>query len=386
MTSNNTTLFKHTFKALPTFIARAPGRLEVLGNHTDYNEGFVLSCAVAQNTEISFRPIDGKTCQIVSQQMDHKVQTIDLDQIEPGHDKEWLNYPKGILYALKQCDKHLKTAFQACITTTLPLSSGMSSSAALEIAFLAGIDHLLKLGLSLKDKARLGQICENKVIGANTGLMDQLSVLASQKDHLLLSEYRHLELKQIPFPNDICFVVVNSHIQHDLTREYNERRIQCEQALKALQKSLPGAYSLRDIDLKTLEQHKPELNQLEYLRARHVVSENQRVHDSIDALKHHRIEDFGRLLFQSHQSSTQNFENSCPELDFLIEHAKQSSLCMGARLSGGGFGGISLHLLKREHTKVYSAEINQAFCSKYGQEPQILVCTPSDGAFIKELG
>lgn len=336
-------------------------------------------------TQISFKPIPGKICEIFSQQTDDQVQNIDLDHLELNPQKDWLNYLKGMLIALKQQWKTPKSAFQACITSSLPLASGMSSSAALEMAFITGLDHLNQWKLTLHEKARLGQICENQTIGANTGLMDQLSVLNGQDKHLLLSEYRHHDLQQITFPDDLCFLVVNTHVQHDLSFEYNDRREQCEQAAIKLKKDHPEIQSLRDVDLQSLTQSRPSLEHLEYLRAKHVISENHRVLKTKELLENHLHVEFGELLFQSHQSSIDNFENSCPQLDFLINYAKHSNTCLGARLSGGGFGGISLHLLKREHASDYSKEIKQAFYERFNLKPQTLLTQPSKGAFVIDL-
>ncbi|MFC4992554.1 galactokinase [Rubritalea tangerina] len=373
-------LFQQAFAAKPTHFSQAPGRLEILGNHTDYNQGFVLSLAVDRHTQISLRKTQGSLCQLLSPQIETNIREFDLHSINsPLPNKDWLNYPRGIAHILQQ-NQHALTGFQALITSDIPLSAGMSSSAALEMALVSGLDALFELNLS--NKAEIGQACENHYIGANTGLMDQLTSLNGKKDHLLLSEYRHLHLSHLPFPQQLAIVVVNTHVAHDLSQEYNQRRAECESALATLSQKHPDLHSLRDVDLPLLHQSRTSLSQEEYKRALHVVSENSRVHQAQSYLKTHDFTRFGHLLFESHQSSIQNFENSCPELNLLVDIANKSPRCLGARLSGGGFGGISIHLTRAADAAAYAKHVTHIYSQKSGKEATAFVCHSADGATV----
>lgn len=376
-------LFKQTFNADLDLVANAPGRLEILGNHTDYNEGFVLSTAVDKKTSIGFRKIDGDVCEIFSPFFAAQgVRKIELNDLAtPLEGKDWLNYVRGVLNEMQKRD--LKPgAFQAYITSDIPLSAGMSSSASLEMAIVEGITALFDIQLEAGDKAKIGQACENNYIGANTGLMDQLTSLCGQKDQLVVSEYRNLEVHNLVFPSELAWVVINSEVKHDLSEEYNERREQCEGALAKLQETIEGATALRDITVAQLEKNKAHLTEGQYKRALHVTSEIQRVFTAHDLLIKGNFEAFGQLLFDSHQSSINNFENSCPELDHLVELAKESPLCLGARLSGGGFGGVSIHLVRRQDTDAYRQYIADQFTAQGKSEPPMWVCEVSRGSHI----
>ena len=378
-------LFSQTFNSELDLVANAPGRLEILGNHTDYNEGFVLSTAVDKKTSIGFRKIDGNTCEVFSPFFaEQGVRKIDLNDLTtPLEGKDWLNYVRGVLNEMQKGG--LKPgAFQAYITSDIPLSAGMSSSASLEMALVEGICALFDFELSTGDKARIGQACENNYIGANTGLMDQLTSLSGQKDQLVVSEYRNLEVHNLVFPSELAWVVINSEVKHDLSEEYNERREQCEGALAKLQETVEGATALRDISVAVLEANKNNLTEGQYKRALHVTGETERVLNAHDFLVKSDFESFGKLLFESHESSINNFENSCPELDALVDLAKESPLCLGARLSGGGFGGVSIHLVRREDADAYRQFIADRFTAQDKPEPPMWVCEVSVGSTVEK--
>lgn len=363
-------LFKVTFGGKPDVYTQAPGRLEVLGNHTDYNEGFVLSTAVDRYTSIAAREIDGNICRVLSPSIEKVIRTFSLDDLTaplPGND--WINYVRGILLEFQKRNFHLR-AFEAVITSDVPLSAGMSSSASLEMALATALQTLFGLDVSKNDLAKIGQGCENNYIGANTGLMDQFTSLNGQKNAFVLSEYRNLNVENIAIPNGLVFVVVNSGVKHDLSQEYNKRRESCEKAAAAL-----GIAALRDSDLTTLLDSRAELPETVFKRALHVVSENERVHSAVKHLKNNDLKAFGALLFESHQSSIDNFENSCPELDRIIETARRSPYCQGARLSGGGFGGITIHMVLEDVVEEYCQYLKNELT-----EPEIHLCKSADGA------
>ena len=377
---NTAELYEQTFGYFPTVRSQAPGRLEVLGNHTDYNEGFVLSVAVDVGTQMAFEKAKGTVCKIFSPNMGDGVRSFDLNDIaQPLDDKDWTNYIRGVVVELQKRNYPVR-AFTAVVNSNMPISAGMSSSASIEMALVCGLCELFEFEICLEEKAKIGQGCENNYIGANTGLLDQLSSLSGKKDFLVVSEYRDLSVRHTPIPAELALVVVNSGITHDLSCEYNERRLSCEEAADVLKSIYPGVNSLRDVSLHMLDDNKDSLSPAAYLRARHVVSENTRVIESQTLLSQNKLIEFGQLLFDSHKSSRENFENSCEELDFIVEAARNSGLCLGARLSGGGFGGISIHLVKAENTNKYLNYIKTVFEDKYRFIPDTYVCRSAEGA------
>ena len=385
MSNENTQLFEQAFSTQAELLAQAPGRLEVLGNHTDYNEGYVLSTAVNCNTQISFKKIDGNTCQVTSPFMNDGIREFDLTDITtPAEGKDWTNYVRGVIVAL-QNKGHQIGAFQALVTSNVPLSAGMSSSASLEMALVTGLDTLFNLALNNSEKALIGQACENNYIGANTGLMDQLTSLSGEEGQLVISEYRDVTVNHTPLPTELALVVLNSHVAHDLSKEYNERREQCENAVATLQKFHPEIKALRDVNMELLLSHKADLAQDDFKRALHVVGENERVLKAQELLKQADYSAFGKLLFESHQSSVDNFENSCEELNTLIKIGKESALCLGARLSGGGFGGISIHLVKSSDAEQYAQEASATYKAQTGKDTQTIICQAAPGASAKTL-
>ena len=373
-------LFEEVFRVFPSVRSQAPGRLEVLGNHTDYNEGYVLSVAVDLGTEMAFDKVKGTVCKIFSPNMGDGVRSFDLNDIaQPLDDSDWTNYIRGVVVELQKRNYPVH-AFNAVINSNMPISAGMSSSASIEMALICGLCELFEFDISLEEKAIIGQECENNYIGANTGLLDQLSSLSGKKDFLVVSEYRNLSVKHTPIPPELTLVVINSGISHDLSCEYNERRKSCEEATGVLKSIYPKVTSLRDVSSHMLEDVKGSLSLCAYLRARHIIEENDRVKESQTLLNQNKLKEFGQLLFDSHKSSIENFENSCEELDFIVESARNSGMCLGARLSGGGFGGISIHLVKAENVNKYLDYIKSIFKDKYLFVPDTYVCRSASGA------
>ena len=372
--------FKETFNKQAQVVSKAPGRLEVLGNHTDYNEGYVLSVAVDSYTSIALAASSSLECRVFSPDIEDRIRTFSLDQIsKPRPEGDWTNYIRGVICEFHKLNLEIK-GFDAVIQSTVPFSAGMSSSASFEMALVSGLCKLFDIELSLIEQAKIGQGCENNYIGANTGLMDQFTSLAGKSNHLVLSEYRQHSINTIHIPAGYTFAVFNSGVQHDLSLEYNERRVQCEKAVKLLKESYPEIHSLRDISLEQLKKYEEKMPKTLFKRALHIVGENDRVHKAVECLKNNEIDEFGQLLFDSHKSSIENFENSCDELDFLIALAEGSHLCLGARLSGGGFGGISIHLVKVDQVEHYIDIIQHAFKKEYGTAPQTFICKSADGA------
>ena len=377
--------FTKFYGAAPTVAARAPGRLEILGNHTDYNQGFVLSCAVEQDTRFALRPVEGKHCR-VKDFRDGSVREFDLDDIDKAIPRDWANYVKGVIVELRKRGIEVG-AFDAGMESSVPLSAGMSSSAAFETA--AGFAMREAFGIELSNAywARVGQGVENHYMGLKSGLLDQFSSIFGKKDSMILTDFRSVEvLRTVPLPAGYSIVVINSMVKHNLVdSEYNVRRQDCEAAAEKLAQIYPDVKTLRDVSLEQLAAAKSALTEREYRRALHVVGECTRVIEAVRMLEHNDVKGFGRLWFDSHESSRVNFENSTEELDYLVELAKSVPGGLGARLSGGGFGGITIHLVATDGAEEYAKRVQAGFKARTGIDAEYIICAIGDGATSRKL-
>ena len=377
--------FTKFYGAAPTVAARAPGRLEILGNHTDYNQGFVLSCAVEQDTRFALRPVEGKHCR-VKDFRDGSVREFDLDDSDKAIPRDWANYVKGVIVELRKRGIEVG-AFDAGMESSVPLSAGMSSSAAFETAAGFAMREAFGIELSNADWARVGQGVENHYMGLKSGLLDQFSSIFGKKDSMILTDFRSVEvLRTVPLPAGYSIVVINSMVKHNLVdSEYNVRRQDCEAAAEKLAQIYPDVKTLRDVSLEQLAAAKSALTEREYRRALHVVGECTRVIEAVRMLEHNDVKGFGRLWFDSHESSRVNFENSTEELDYLVELAKSVPGGLGARLSGGGFGGITIHLVATDGAEEYAKRVQAGFKARTGIDAEYIICAIGDGATSRKL-
>ena len=377
--------FTKFYGAAPTVAARAPGRLEILGNHTDYNQGIVLSCAVEQDTRFALRPVEGKHCRVKDFRAG-SVREFDLDDIAKAIPRDWANYVKGVIVELRKRGIEVG-AFDAGMESSVPLSAGMSSSAAFETAAGFAMREAFGIELSNADWARVGQGVENHYMGLKSGLLDQFSSIFGKKDSMILTDFRSVEvLRTVPLPAGYSIVVINSMVKHNLVdSEYNVRRQDCEAAAEKLAQIYPDVKTLRDVSLEQLAAAKSALTEREYRRALHVVGECTRVIEAVRMLEHNDVKGFGRLWFDSHESSRVNFENSTEELDYLVELAKSVPGGLGARLSGGGFGGITIHLGATDGAEEYAKRVQAGFKARTGIDAEYIICAIGDGATSRKL-
>ena len=373
--------FQQEYGRSPQVVARAPGRLEILGNHTDYNEGVVLSVAVDRETFVAAdTTTGGKTCRM-KDLADGSSRTFELDQLDNPEAGDWANYIKGVVAEIQQRGI-VVPAFEAVVLSSVPMSAGMSSSAALEIATALALGQLAGVFLPWLEWARIGQGAENNYVGAKTGLMDQFSSIKGRQGQLVFSDFRTLEVRNVPLPPGTALVVANSMVKHTLTGEYNERRERCEEAVAVLQKSFNDIVALRDVTREQLEGCRDGMDPVTYRRALHVVGENERVFSGVAALQDNDLAAFGRLMFESQESSRVNFENSCSELDLLVEIGKSLPGAIGARLSGGGFGGISVHLVYEAEAENYSRLLASEYEKRTGLKTEVMICQAAEGAGV----
>ena len=378
--------FTAYFKTAPAAAAKAPGRLEVLGNHTDYNEGLVLSCAVSQNTAFAVKPLAGTTvCKVVDFRSGEEM-TFDLKDMDAPPPANGCAYIIGMMNEMRKRGAEF-TGFIAGLESSVPLSAGMSSSAALETAAGLALGKASGFELSRAEWARAGQGVENNFLGLKSGLLDQFSSIFGKKDSIIMSDFRTVEVvDSLPLQPGFVFAVINSMKKHNLVDSaYNIRRENCESAAAKLAAIYPGVKTLRDVTPDMLEAAAGRLTTLELSRARHVVNECFRVKISAEILRSGDMEKFGQLLYDSHESSRINFENSTPELDYLVELSKSVPGCIGARLSGGGFGGITIHLVQTCEAENYCRRVCTAYKAQTGIDAEHFICSIGDGAISEEF-
>lgn len=370
-----------TFGKHPESIAWAPGRIEVLGNHTDYNEGTVLSAAIDLGHCFCISRTDRPQIQLLAADLD-EVARFNTDDMEKVPGAGWANYVKGVFHFIQKETGIPINGLDCTFFGSIPMGAGLSSSAALEVAAATAILNLLDQPLDLQRIARLCQKAEQLFAGTQCGLLDQFSSLFGREHGLIHSDFRTLEVTGIDLPEDIEFLVVNPHAKHSLADSpYNERRECCEQAAQQFSTLLPHPVTaLRDVSWEEFKQHEAQIDPTAAQRAAHVVGEITRVEVGLSQLASGDLSAFGEALFQSHQSSIDFFENSCPELDIVVQAARDAG-ALGARLSGGGFGGAAIVMVQKESALELGDKIN-ALCQSQGIHPEILTVRPSAGASV----
>lgn len=371
--------FEQQFGAKPELSVYAPGRVNIIGEHTDYNDGFVMPCAIDYGTAVS-----GK----VRSDSLFKVYAADLDEwdefdlkapIEPNQSKKWTGYVRGVVKFIQEKCPQFTQGADLAISGNVPLGSGLSSSAALEVSVGKFCQLLGDLPLSNVELALIGQKAENKFVGCQCGNMDQLISALGQEDHLLMIDCRSLETKPTPVPRGAAVMIINSNVKHDLvTGEYNTRRQQCEKAAEFF-----GVKALRDVSVEQFKAKEQELEALDKdvaKRARHVVTENQRVLDAVKALEQGDLAALGKLMGQSHDSMRDDFEITVPEIDYLVELAQEAiGTTGGARMTGGGFGGCIVALAPAEKVDSVRAHIAKHYKARFGKAETFYVCHASQG-------
>ena len=375
-------LFAEKFNAKAIFI-ESPGRVNLMGDHTDYNDGFVLPAAIQKKIVIGMASNNLEKIRAFSADMNESA-VLDLNNLQKS-DRHWANYIKGVASELQQEGYKLQ-GFDIVFSGDIPIGAGLSSSAALEGGLLVGLDALFEFGLNRKQMARLGQLTEHNHVGVNCGIMDQFINLHGEPNSALKLDCRSLEYELYPFERpDIKIVLCNSKVSHTLAdSEYNVRRSQCEEGVNVLQTYHPEIKNLRDVTIDLLEEHKKELDEVVYRRCRFVLQENQRVHDACDYLKKDDLESFGHTMFASHQGLSQNYEVSCEELDVLVDIAKDQPGLYGSRMMGGGFGGCTINLVQEGKVEDFILAITEKYKQRTGLDTEIYLTEIGGGAKVLE--
>ncbi|MCK3658480.1 galactokinase [Pasteurellaceae bacterium Pebbles2] len=375
-------LFEQKFNRTSTLNIYAPGRVNVIGEHTDYNDGFVMPCAIDYGTAISGAARDDQRFHVYAADLNDSDEFSLSEEILPVPNKKWTGYVRGVVKFIQQRCPEFRQGADLVISGNVPQSSGLSSSASLEVAVGKFCQQLADLPLSNTEIALIGQQAENQFVGANCGNMDQLISALGQKDHLLMIDCRSLETQATPVPDNVAVMIVNSHVKHDLvTGEYNTRRQQCERAAAFF-----GVKALRDVSIAQFKQKEAELTALDpdvAKRARHIVTENQRVLDAVEALNQGDISRLGELMGQSHDSMRDDFEITVPEIDYLVELAQVAiGKTGGARMTGGGFGGCIVAIAPVEKVDAVRKIIAENYQKTTGIQEDFYVCHASQGVQV----
>ncbi len=370
--------FYARFQERPTMVVRAPGRVNLIGEHTDYNDGFVLPVAVDRAAWLAISPRDDTWTTIRAMDMKNDEQTFPVDRV-PSSTGGWADYPKGVIWEMLE-EGLAPGGINGVLSSDVPVGAGMSSSAAVEVTFAYAWNQLGDLGMTLPEIALLCQKAENHYVGVNCGIMDQMISACGRAGHAMMLDTRTLERAYFKMPEGVAIVVADSMVRRSLSgSEYNVRRAQCEQAVSVIQEHLPEVSALRDVTPQQLEQFRQSMPDVVYQRARHVVTENARVLHVSRALYEGRIEDVGHMLIEGHRSLRDDYEVSIAELDTLVDAATQVEGCYGARLTGAGFGGCIIALVAEEAVPDVKAHLNDVYEIAYGKLPAVYVTLPDDG-------
>jgi len=359
-------------------IFRAPGRVNLIGEHTDYNEGFVMPAAIDFYTWVAIAPRSDSKVNIRSQSFDDNL-SIDLDDdLRPRH--AWSDYVVGVLEQIKR-EGNAVSGADILVHGEVPIGAGLSSSAAIEVA--VGYAKLAEDGRAI-DRVKLALLCqraENQFVGMRCGIMDQFISCNGQRDHALMLDCRSLQYKLLPLASTARMVICNTMVKHELAAgEYNRRRADCEEGVRILTKYLPQVRALRDVVPEQLEHYRDKLPAIIYRRCRHVVTENDRVERAATVLQKGDLTGFGKLMAESHRSLRDDYEVSCRELDIMVEIARPQKGVYGARMTGGGFGGCTINIVAAEQAESFKRHVAVAYEAATNLQPEIYISTAAEGA------
>jgi len=360
-------------------IYRAPGRVNLIGEHTDYNDGFVMPAALNLYTYVAVGPRADRRLRVYSENMGEACD-FDLDSIRPGKSGHWSDYVSGVAGVLESSGYKLRGADLA-ITSEVPLGSGLSSSAALEVSTAWALLSNSEIDVDRNAIPKMCQQAEHLYPETKCGIMDQFISCHGRAGHALMLDCRSLDFELLPLPSQVRLMVCNTMVRHEhASGGYNTRRQECEDGLQALKQFLPGIRALRDVTVNDLEKHRDWLSPVIYRRARHVVTENERVKMAASALQAADMAKLGALMADSHRSLRDDYEVSTPELDLMVELASDQKDVYGARMTGGGFGGCTINLVHSDRAEEVQKRLVQLYEAKTGLSPTILICEASDGA------
>ena len=377
--SQLTASYRAAFHATPLLIC-SPGRVNLIGEHTDYNQGFVLPAAIDKAIYLAVGPRSDNAIHLIAHDLG-ETHVGSLDTLTPTH--SWADYLLGIVVQLR-LEGHQPGGFNCVFGGTIPIGAGLSSSAALENGIGFALNELYKLGLDRIALLKMSQRSENDFVGAKVGIMDMFASMMGRAGHVIKLDCRSLEYTYAPLHMDgIRIVLCDSRVEHSLvTSEYNTRRAECESGVRFLKPFYPDINSLRDVTMAMLDRHLRDTQPLIYRRCAYVVQENQRLLDGVKALEANDVGAFGQLMYGSHEGLSKWYEVSCPELDTLVDIARHQPGVLGARMMGGGFGGCTINLVREESLDAFTDVIAKQYKASTGKDTYIHVCKIEDGTRV----
>ena len=376
--------FEELYAKKPLIVV-SPARVNLIGEHTDYNQGFVLPGAVDKKMIVAIAPNGTDTVQLFANEYSESF-SFSLTDIAPVKKEGWTSYMTGVVYFLQQRGCNVQ-GVDVLIDGNVPVGAGMSSSAALCSAFGFALNELFEFGLNRMDLVYIGQKTEHDFVGVMVGVMDQFASLHGKAGHVIKLDCRSMEYEYIPFNfPDHKIVMVNSMVKHSLAgTEYNVRRQQCEEGVSVMKRFLPGDIkSLRDINLTDLQAHKPDLDEEVYNRCLYVVTENERLLKGCERLQAGDLDGFGKLMYETHQGLSKLYSVSCEELDLLAEQAHTFKGVKGTRMMGGGFGGCTINLVENDAVESFISFIKEKYFQHFNQETEVYITQTDDGTKVIE--
>ena len=356
----------------------APGRINLIGDHTDYNGGFALPAAIDMATSVTIAPRADRRLSASAEKFPGVVEF--AIGVEPLRRGDWGDYVAGVAWILQGAGLALQGG-NLHIASDVPLGAGLSSSAALEVAVALALLGISDIEMDRRKLASLCQRAENDFVGVRCGIMDQLTACMGRPDHALLLDCRSLEIKYLPIPAQVRLAVCNSMVKHNLASGgYNQRRAECDEAVAALSRFLPNVTQLRDVSLEELERNSSSLSATAFRRCRHVVSENQRTLAAAEALGRNDVAGLGPLMNESHRSLRDDYEVSCAELDILVELAQSHAGVYGSRMTGGGFGGCTISVVDESAIESFQQAVREGYARRTGVMCEIYICQAAAGA------
>jgi len=360
-------------------IFRAPGRVNLIGEHTDYNDGFVMPVAIGFYTWVAANRRQDRVLHARSEEFDESID-LSLDALSGPPRKHWSDFVRGVAAVLNERGTPLEGA-NLIIQGQVPMGAGLSSSASLEVAIGLALLSVSHADVQKLDLVKACQRAEHEYVGTRCGIMDQYIAVFGRAGHALMLDCRSLEYQALAIPSDARLVICNSMVRHELASgEYNRRRADCEAGVKIFSQSMPQVRALRDVSPSDLEKHAIKLPEEIYHRCRHVISENQRVLDAAEALRSSDLHHFGQLMYESHRSLRDDYEVSCRELDLLIEIASSCEGVYGSRMTGGGFGGCTVTLVRSAAVESFRETMSKSYTAQTGLLPDVYVCSAAQGA------
>ena len=360
-------------------VIKSPGRINFIGEHTDYNNGFVLPTAIDKKITFKISKNNSlKKCSVYSTNYDLRF-SFNLDNIKKSN-TSWENYILGVIHEIQKLTDKVQ-GFDCELSSDIPVGSGISSSAALECGLAFGLNELFNLNLSKLNIVELSQRAEHNYVGTKCGIMDQFASVMSKKDHVILLDCQSLEHKYIPINiKPYKILLLNTNVSHSLaSSEYNTRREECEKGVSIISEKYPNIKSLRDVSETILEEFKDILPKIIFSRCKYVIEEKTRVLNAVEALEENRLNDFGDLMYATHQGLSKEYEVSCKELDFLVDFTNEYDAVIGSRMMGGGFGGCTINLIHENAISGFINKVSNAYYKKFNIKLDAFEANPSGG-------